>query len=134
MSITLLNHKANGVHIDSHRPSGPHSSGIKPDFQHSINGYVGDAVGGGAPRINGNRSSQLTSRTNGLQASQDMQCPRRPTFDELPFRSPNDPKASAWGLYGADDELGTLNLQTPEVVREVLSKPRLGVVIPLKYV
>lgn len=122
------------MRIDSHRSSAPHSSGIKPDFQHSINGYVGDAVGGGVPQVTGNRSSQLMSGTQGLQPSPDMQCPRRPTFDELPFRSRDDPKASAWGLYGADDELGTLNLQTPEVVRAALSEPRLGVMVPLKYV
>ena len=134
MSVTLLDHKANGVRIESHRPSGAHSPGIKPDFQHSINGYVGDAVGGGVPQVNGHRPSQLMSGTKRLQHPQDMQCPRRPTFDELPFRSHDDPKASAWALYGADDELGTLNLQTPEVVSAALSEPRLGVMIPLKYV
>lgn len=56
---------------------------------------------------------------------------RRPRFDELPFRMSSDPQASAWGLYGEDDELGTLNLLTPEVRREAWKENRLGLVIPL---
>ncbi|KAF9886971.1 hypothetical protein FE257_010712 [Aspergillus nanangensis] len=36
---------------------------------------------------------------------------RRPAFDQLPLR-PDDPPFSAWGLYGPDDQLGSLNLLT----------------------
>jgi hypothetical protein len=39
--------------------------------------------------------------------------PARPPFDSLPLRT-GDPPFSAWGLYGDDDQLGTLNLLTPE--------------------
>lgn len=39
--------------------------------------------------------------------------PARPPFDCLPLRQ-NDPPFSAWGLYGDHDQLGTLNLLTPE--------------------
>jgi hypothetical protein len=37
-----------------------------------------------------------------------------PKFDELP--SFHDFKGCAWGLWGADDQLGTINLLTEDVV------------------
>jgi hypothetical protein len=43
----------------------------------------------------------------------DHQTPDLPRFDELPVR-PDAPPRSDWGLWGDDDELGTLNLLTPE--------------------
>ena len=55
----------------------------------------------------------------------------RPKFDDLPL-SPGDPKGSAWGLYGKDDELGTLNLITADVVREAATEIKRGIVVPLK--
>ncbi|OAA57740.1 hypothetical protein ISF_06981 [Cordyceps fumosorosea ARSEF 2679] len=36
----------------------------------------------------------------------------RPSFDSLPLRA-DGPPGNAWGLYGASDQLGTLNLLTP---------------------
>jgi hypothetical protein len=36
-----------------------------------------------------------------------------PKFTELPL-DPSHPRHSAWGLWGKDDELGTLNHLTPE--------------------
>lgn len=44
--------------------------------------------------------------------------PPRPAFSDLPLNK-GDPKFSAWGLWGENDELGTLNFLTPEVVRVV---------------
>ncbi len=38
-----------------------------------------------------------------------------PSFDELPAK-PGNPPNSAWGLWGDDDEIGTINLLTPERV------------------
>ncbi len=38
-----------------------------------------------------------------------------PAFDDLPLRK-GDPHHSAWGLYGDNDELGTLNRLTDERV------------------
>jgi hypothetical protein len=38
-----------------------------------------------------------------------------PKLSELPLKE-GDPHHSAWGLYGKDDELGTLNRLTDEVV------------------
>ncbi|PGH08298.1 hypothetical protein AJ80_07894 [Polytolypa hystricis UAMH7299] len=63
--------------------------------------------------------------------------PQRPSFDELPLRK-GDPPFSAWGLYGMDDQLGTLNLLTPEVIREASKEIKTGVRIgldqPLNYI
>jgi len=60
----------------------------------------------------------------------------RPAFDELPLGK-GDPPYSAWGLYGPDDELGTLNLLTPEVVaeaaKEIRSGVRIGLDLPLDF-
>lgn len=38
-----------------------------------------------------------------------------PPFESLPLRK-GDPPYSAWGLYGDNDELGTLNRQTDEII------------------
>lgn len=56
----------------------------------------------------------------------------RPTFESLPLR-PGDPPFSAWGLYGIDDELGTLNLLTPECILTARSEIITGVTVNLKY-
>jgi kynurenine formamidase len=40
-----------------------------------------------------------------------------PRFDDLPV-TPGAPPRSAWGLWGERDELGTLNLLTPERIAE----------------
>lgn len=57
----------------------------------------------------------------------------RPAFEDLPLR-PGDPKCSAWGLWGNDDTLGTLNLLTPERVQHAARQVVTGETIPLKYV
>src|SRR5437868_2078215 len=60
----------------------------------------------------------------------------RPSFNNLPINE-EDPPFSAWGLYGSDDELGTLNLLTPEVVaeagKEVKTGLRVGLDLPLNF-
>jgi hypothetical protein len=56
----------------------------------------------------------------------------RPSFEELPLH-PNHPPYSAWGLYGEEDELGTLNLLTPEVVLAAKSEIVRGQSISLKF-
>src|SRR5208337_1042497 len=44
---------------------------------------------------------------------------------------PGAPKGSAWGVFGDQDELGTINLLTPERVREAAAGIRSGKVFPL---
>lgn len=41
-----------------------------------------------------------------------------PTYDQLPI-SPKYPKGTAWGVWGDNDNLGTLNHLTPERVANV---------------
>jgi kynurenine formamidase len=48
-----------------------------------------------------------------------------PLFDELPV-TPGAPPRSAWGLWGKDDELGTLNLLTPARVAAAARLVRTG--------
>ncbi|CAK7237306.1 hypothetical protein SEUCBS140593_009915 [Sporothrix eucalyptigena] len=48
-----------------------------------------------------------------------------PLFEDLPLRK-DDPPYSAWGLYGSDDELGTLNRLTDEVVVAAASEIKTG--------
>jgi hypothetical protein len=56
----------------------------------------------------------------------------RPSFDELPLRK-DDPPFSAWGLYGLNDELGTLNLLTPDVVKDAAKEIQTGVRVALDH-
>lgn len=56
----------------------------------------------------------------------------RPSFEALPLH-PDNPPYSAWGLYGEDDELGTLNLLTPDHVLEAKSEILKGNTINLKF-
>lgn len=54
-------------------------------------------------------------------------------YDNLPLQRPGPP-LNAWGQFGLDDELGRLNLITPEVVKAGLAEVRHGLVVNLKYV
>jgi kynurenine formamidase len=47
-----------------------------------------------------------------------------PTYDELPRDLSG--AGTAWGLYGADDSIGRLNLITPDVVRDAVALVRRG--------
>ena len=48
-----------------------------------------------------------------------------PDFDYLPIRK-DDPKWSAWGLYGPEDQLGTLNRLTNERVAAAAASIKTG--------
>ncbi len=76
-----------------------------------------------------NLSTQKAARENGVRTTA-LSAVCRPNFDSLPLRT-GDPKASAWGLWGDEDELGTLNLLTPEVVQAAASEIQLGLPVPL---
>ncbi|KAK2595284.1 hypothetical protein QQS21_006999 [Conoideocrella luteorostrata] len=55
--------------------------------------------------------------------------PPRPSFNELPLRK-DGPPGNAWGLFGDNDQCGTLNLLTPENVasaaREIVDGVRVS--------
>jgi kynurenine formamidase len=56
--------------------------------------------------------------------------PALPSYDDLPIRS-GAPKGSAWGVFGDQDELGTINLLTPERVLAAAATIRTGKVFAL---
>lgn len=55
-----------------------------------------------------------------------------PSFDELPLDA-SGPPGNAWGLWGADDEIGMLNLITPETVTAAAAEIREGIRISLDW-
>ena len=56
--------------------------------------------------------------------------PRLPRYDELPVR-PGAPQGAAWGVFGDNDEVGTINLLSPERVRAAAGSIRSGRVFAL---
>ena len=58
--------------------------------------------------------------------------PARPRFDDLPV-APGQPKHSAWGLYGPDDETGTVNLLTTERLAAAQRLAHEGKCFPLNW-
>ena len=73
----------------------------------------------------------LSALAVGCSATVDTQEPRRPRnleeFDAM-FQELNN-----WGRWGADDELGTINLITPEKTREAAALVRSGVTVSLSH-
>jgi hypothetical protein len=57
---------------------------------------------------------------------------RLPSFDELPHDS-GAPELSDWGLWGEGDEVGTINLLTPERVAAGARLARTGKMFPLNW-
>jgi hypothetical protein len=53
-----------------------------------------------------------------------------PRYDELPLR-PGAPAGSSWGVFGDDDELGTLNFIGADELRGAAALVRRGVAFPL---
>ena len=56
--------------------------------------------------------------------------PKVPSYDQLPIR-PGAPQGAAWGVFGDDDEVGTINLLSPERVRAAAASIRSGKVFAL---
>jgi hypothetical protein len=61
-----------------------------------------------------------------------MSPPSRPPFEDLPLDK-NGPPGNAWGLYGKDDELGALNLITPETVKAAAQEIQTGERVSLDW-
>lgn len=55
-----------------------------------------------------------------------------PRFDDLPVRT-GAPPGSSWGVFGDDDEIGTLNFIGPEQVRDAARLVRDGTVFALNW-
>jgi hypothetical protein len=58
--------------------------------------------------------------------------PTRPSFSSLPLRK-GDPHHSAWGLWGDNDELGTLNFLTKDRVKAAAAEIHEGIRINLNW-
>ena len=72
-----------------------------------------------------------TVRTGGGAAAKPSgRTPRLPRYDELPVRA-GAPKGAAWGVFGDADQLGTINLMTPQCVIKAAAEIRTGRVFPL---
>jgi kynurenine formamidase len=56
--------------------------------------------------------------------------PKIPSYDDLPVRA-GAPAGAAWGVFGDDDEVGTINLLTPERVIAAADSIRSGKVFAL---
>lgn len=83
-----------------------------------------------APRYSATESSS-SNLASSPQSTPSSSITCRPHFDELPLQ-PHHPKGSAWGLWGTDDERGTLNLLSEDVVRASVSEVFDGKVVNLK--
>ncbi len=55
-----------------------------------------------------------------------------PSYDDLPV-DPTKPPRSAWGLWGDDDQLGTINLLDRSCVRRGLACAKQGIVFSLNW-
>src|SRR6266446_7613589 len=58
-------------------------------------------------------------------ASKRASGPALPSYDALPVR-PGAPEGSAWGLFGDEDQVGTINLLTPQRVLDAARTVRSG--------
>jgi hypothetical protein len=61
-----------------------------------------------------------------------MNLPPLPRFEDLPLDK-SGPPGNAWGLYGPDDELGRLNLLTPETTAAAALEIKEGLRIRLDW-
>ena len=68
--------------------------------------------------------------TRAMRRAVSSSSPRLPSYDELPVR-PGAPTGAAWGVFGDDDEVGTINLLTPDRVVEAADSIRTGKVFAL---
>ena len=79
-----------------------------------------------AVRKIGEVAARATRAFRGAVAS----TPNIPSYDQLPVRA-GAPAGAAWGVFGDDDEVGTINLLTPERVVAATSSIRTGKVFAL---
>lgn len=90
-----------------------------PDFE-SFATYTPRAVTTSSPSVN---PPNVNSKK---EATVKMSTPIIPPFSSLPIR-PDGPHGNAWGLYGPDDNIGRLNLLTPETTFSAIREIRNGI-------
>lgn len=79
---------------------------------------------------NGNESTHSNDHRKRDATHSNDHKKRNIPFSHLPL-NPTDPPYSAWSLWGASDELGTLNLLTPQTTKAASSEIQHGLTIPL---
>ena len=73
---------------------------------------------------------EVAARATHAMRSALSHAPKIPSYDELPVRA-GAPAGAAWGVFGDDDEVGTINLLTPDRVVAATSSIRTGKVFAL---
>jgi kynurenine formamidase len=73
---------------------------------------------------------EVAARATRAVRSAMSHAPKIPSYDELPVRA-GAPAGAAWGVFGDDDEVGTINLLTPDRVVAATSSIRTGKVFAL---
>src|ERR1700749_2895282 len=72
-----------------------------------------------------NKPANLSVQTTAI-----LQLRESTTFEQLPLR-PGLPPYAAWGIFGEEDQLGTLNLLTSAAVLRASEEIKHGITIPL---
>lgn len=78
------------------------------------------------------QQSALSAAASHLSSTASTHPHRYTSFDALP-PVPTQPQGCTWGLWGSSDELGTLNLLTPDRVRAARSEIQTGESIQLDW-
>ncbi len=73
---------------------------------------------------------EVAARAKQAVAAAVAPSPKLPSYDDLPIRA-GAPAGAAWGVFGDDDEVGTINLLTPERVIAAAASIRSGKVFAL---
>ncbi len=73
---------------------------------------------------------EVAARATQAMAAAVAPSPKIPSYDDLPVRA-GAPAGAAWGVFGDDDEVGTINLLTPERVIAAAASIRSGKVFAL---
>ena len=110
--------RASRTIVGTHRSPIPHSRAIRPRPK---------------PKPDPSNLTSQTSVRQLLKMPVDANNPQFPTFDELPYRK-GDPGKACWGFWPEDDQMGMLNLLTPERIVEAKKEIQTGLVGSLKYV
>jgi kynurenine formamidase len=80
------------------------------------------------PRVTAKTKTRAVSRRTASRTT--ARAPKLPRYDQLPVRE-GAPRGAAWGVFGDADELGTINLLTPQCVLKAASEIRAGKVFSL---
>ncbi|MGH7925280.1 MAG: cyclase family protein [Candidatus Binatus sp.] len=78
----------------------------------------------------GEVAAEVAARATRAMKGAVRHSPKIPSYDQLPVRA-GAPAGAAWGVFGDDDEVGTINLLTPERVLAAASSIRSGKVFAM---